>query len=62
MEPQVVNRDVGVNTNLTGARIELLEKEVYKLKIRLQQLEEEYVQLREKHHFCLKNINNDDTK
>ena len=32
------------------------------MKIREQQLEEESVELREKQHFCLKNISNDDDK
>ena len=62
MEPHVAYRDAGVNTDLPGAGIELLEEEVCRLKIRIQQLEEECVKLREKQHFRLKNISTDDNK
>ena len=62
MEPQVVYRGVGVNTDLTGAGIELIEEEVCRMKIRVQQLEEECVELREKQHFRPKTISNDDHK
>ena len=51
-----------MNTDLPGAGIELLEEEVCRLKLRVQQLEEECIELKEKQHFRLKNISNDDNK
>ena len=59
---QVLYRDAGVNTDLTGADLELLEAELLGLKEKVQQLEQECAESKEKQYFRLKNIGDVSTR
>lgn len=49
-------KDASVNTKFNGADLELLEKQFREAEKKLQELEEECVDLKQKQHFCLGSI------
>ena len=55
-------KEVGVNTDLTGADIHFLERELSERKESVQQLNNECMDLKEKQHLHLKGIGDDDNK
>ena len=55
-------KDVGVNTDLTGADLQFLEGELSELKDSVQQLNNECIDLKDKQHFRLKSIGDDNNK
>ena len=55
-------KEVGVNTDLTGADIHFLERELSERKESVQQLNNECMDLKEKQHLRLKGIGDDDNK
>ena len=54
-------KDASVNTQLTGAVAEQLENQLCKTKGKLQEVEEECVDLKGKQHFRLSSISHDDS-
>ena len=60
-EVPVHYRKAGINTEVTGADLELLEKQLRRLKKTVQELQEETADLKEKQHFHLSSIAHNDS-